>query len=133
MTRKRYSLLLPAAMTFLMVSGFALGIADPKLTSLFFLLYALVGGVIVVVVDRAARQKVDEPLTDERIQGIAEKSAWLSLRVSMAPLGVGGFLLIYAFPSVAGLRLIGIGAVCSLALLFLIFGVAYGLVRSRTE
>jgi len=131
MTREKYSFIFPALLIALIVIGFILVALFPTLPYSFYLAYGLGGGAIVLVIDRVTRRTVKGPLTDERVRGTSENAAWVSYRITLVAVIVGGTILIYAFPSIQGLRLLGIGAVFSVALQSLIYGITLGLVRSK--
>jgi uncharacterized membrane protein len=125
MTRKTYQAILPVSLAALMAIGFALSEIIPTLTSTFYLAYVVCGGVIVVVVDRLARRQLTEAVVDERITSIAQNASWVSFRIGAAILGIGGLVLIFAFPTTPGLKLLGIGALVSVSLQSLVYGIAY--------
>jgi uncharacterized membrane protein len=129
MTRERYSIIFPVLMLTVLAVAFLLSFVFPSLTSQFYLALAFAAGVVIFIIDRMARRKVDEPLSDERIQGIAQRSAWQSYRLAIILVFAASFVLIYAFSGIAELRLIGIGAVCAIALQSLVFGISFALNR----
>ena len=131
MTREKYSIILPVLVFALIVLGFGLAAVIPNLQTTFFLTYVLCGGVIVVVIDRLFRRKVPGPLVDERVAGIAHSASWLSYRVTFVILTIGGFVLIYAFPSIQGLRLLGIGALISVAIQSLVYWIAFATIQRQ--
>jgi uncharacterized membrane protein len=132
MTRERYVLLLPVLVFSTVAVAFILGAIFPSLNSYFYLVYVLAVGGVIVVIDRLARRRVTEALTDERIQGIAGKCALLTLRIAVAATGIGVFVVMVVFPSVEAVRLLGVGALCAIGLQGLIFWVTFSVVRSRT-
>lgn len=125
MTRKRYQVILPASLLVLMAAGFALSVIIPTLTVTFYLAYVVCGGVIVVGADRLARRKLTEAVVDERISSIAKSASWVSFRIGTVILMIAGFVLIFAFPNIQGLKLLGIGALVSVSLQALVYGIAY--------
>lgn len=129
MTREQHSLILPVGLLIVIAAGFVLSTVMPGIPASFYLIYAVVGGVIILGIVLLAKRRIPEPLTDERIQGIAESSSWITFRVMTAIIFVVGSFLMYAFPSVVGLKLIGIGAVCTIALQALVFAVVSAVLR----
>lgn len=129
MTRQQHSLILPAGILIIIAAGFLLGALFPSLPASFYLICAVVGGIIILAIDMLAKRNLTEPLHDERLQGIAELSSWVTFRIAMVVAFVVGFLFIYAFPSVEGLKLVGIGAVCTVAFQGLVFGIVSAVIR----
>jgi uncharacterized membrane protein len=129
MTRERYSMILPAGILIFVAAGLVLGLLVPSLTTAFYLISSVVGGAAIVVIDRIARRSVPEPVNDERLQMIAERSSWITFRIASIVIFIAGFILIYAFPAVEGLKLVGIGAVSAIALQGLVFGITAAVMR----
>lgn len=132
MTRERYTLILPVLVFTVVAAGFLLGVIFPSLSDRFFLAVALGGGAVIVVIDRLARRRVAEPISDERLQGIGEKAAFLSFRIATGAMILCAFGAIVAFPAPHPLRYIGVGAATTIGLQALVYTVAYTVIRSRS-
>lgn len=132
MTRERYTLILPILVFAVVAVGFLLGLLIPSLTDLFFLCLALAAGAVIIVIDRLARKKVAEPISDERLQGIGEKAAFLSFRIAVGVIILCAFVVIIVFPAPHPLRYIGVGAATTVGLQSLIYTIAYAAIRSKS-
>lgn len=133
MRRERYSMVLPISVLILVAVGFALGILIPNLQASFYIIFILAGGAIVLTIDRMARHRVDEAVTDERIQNIAEQAAFLAYKITFAMVMIVAVILINALPNIEGARLVGVGASCAIGLQSLIYGVCYSSIRGRRQ
>ena len=131
MTRERYSALLPSLVFLLVALGFVLGAVAPNLTPLFYVVLALGGGGVILVVHRLTRKTVPEAVTDERIQGMVEAAAYISYRIAFAAIMIIGSVLLYVLPSVEGARFVGIGAFCAIAIQSVIYVISYSVIRIR--
>jgi uncharacterized membrane protein len=131
MTRKKYVAMFPAMIVGGLILGYVLTWIFPSLPTYSILVFVAAVGAIIILVDRVLRARVDEPLNDERIQGIAERAAWLSYRISSIILGIGGGALIFVPLGREGFRLLGIGAWIAVALESLVFTLAYHGLQAR--
>lgn len=126
MTRKTYSLLFPLVISGIVLAGMAAGLLFPAIPNRSYALFAVLLMPVFYLLDRfVLRRRIDEPLTDERIQGLAEHAALVSLRVGTGVLMIAGIVLLLVFP---GEGVVGpVGAVVMLAAAFqaIVFTVVY--------
>ena len=132
MTRKRYLVILPSLIVGFLAVGFLLGILVPTLPSSFYVVLVLVGGAVILLVDRLARRQVSEALTDERIDRIMDRSTMISFRVATVVAMVCCLALSAIFPSAESVRFIAVGVGCTLGLQSLILIGAYIVIRRRS-
>jgi len=131
MTRNNYNLITPVLMVLFIACAFGLSAIFPGLKPSFYLISAVCGGAVILGIDRLARKKVTEPITDERLQNISEHAVWISFRVSSAALIITGFVLIYGFADITELKFLGLGAVLSIAIQSLIYSITYPALQRR--
>jgi uncharacterized membrane protein len=131
MTRSRYVAIVPSLLLAVVAVAVVLGMLFTDLPISFFLALGLVGGAAMIVIDRLARQRVSEPITDERIQGISEQAALVGFRISGSVIIVAGMLLMYVFPATDASKVVGVGACCAVGVQGLAYSVAYLVIRSK--
>ncbi len=131
MTREMYTLLLPVLVFGLVALGFILGLVFPHLTSTFYLVYALAAVLVIFTTDRLARTKVKGVLTDERIDGIAGKSALISFRASIIVITATAMVMTYAFPATEAARLVAVGGTIAIGTQGLIYSIAFLAIRRK--
>ena len=131
MTRSRYVAIVPSLMLAVVAVAIVLGILFTDLPIPFFLALGLVGGAAIIVIDRLARQRVSEPITDERIQRISEQAAHVGFRISGSVIIAVAMLLMYVFPATDASRMVGVGACCAVGVQGLAYTVTYLVIRSK--
>jgi uncharacterized membrane protein len=124
-------MLLPILVFVLVVAGFVLGLLMPNLRPTFYIVFVLAGGTLVLIVDRLSRHTVNEAVTDERIQSMAEQAAFFSYKITFATVLIVALVLINALPNIEGARLVGVGACCAIGLQSMIYVLSYSIIRRR--
>ena len=131
MSRDRYMLLIPLAVGSIVILGFVISLLVPTLGAEFYLILAASAGLIIILLDRMLRAKLDEPASDERIDSIAHHASYVSFRVSFSLMVAGGIVLMFLFPDESQIRFVGMGLWIAMAIQSVLYGGAYLVFRRR--
>lgn len=131
MKRSRQVLILPLGIAGAICVGFALGFAFPALDLMFYIAFILVGGAAIILADRLSARKLEEPRSDERLEGIAKRAMMVAFRI--ASFASIAFILVaqIAFPANTELRLVAVGANIAVAFQGLVLGVISKMMEAR--
>jgi uncharacterized membrane protein len=131
MSRDRYVLLIPLAVLSVVVLGFIISLLVPSLGPEFYLILAASAGLIIVLLDRVLRARLDEPTSDERIDSIVHQASYLSFRISFSLLVTGGIVLMFVLPDESQVRFVGMGLWIAMVLQSVLYGASYFVLRRR--
>ena len=131
MKRERYTVLLPGLVFSLVAIGFVVGLIFPQLDVSFYVVFIVAAGVVILSVDRIVRRRVEGAITDERLQSLAERAAWVAFRISIVAILATAMVLTYLYPATVEARLVAAGACCAIGLQAMVHAVGYAVMRGR--
>ncbi|MBI9109296.1 MAG: DUF2178 domain-containing protein [Spirochaetales bacterium] len=115
----------------LIASGFIIGQIFPDLPASFYLIYGLLGGGILFVINNRRIKKKGLIVTDERINKNIEKASLVTYRFTYAITLLVGMILTVISPEMAEIRIIGLVLIGTSILQTTFFTISYLIIARK--